>query len=408
MTTTSWRKSPRSSAQKRFILRGKVMEFTDYDGQPCALVCVSNPATGVWEDALYVVLSTADEVEQGGVYTFYLIGEAITLPADGAYTRSGTEQEVPVATAVYVTKKQMSALKIENVLRAGLMAWAMFMDLNVRSGDNYVNIGQSLVGTSGAVALAALVCLLALSWADERLPKAGLRVRLAALFLGVWQVIAVSVVNTNGLNQPFLSGSQKLKAAVLALGMASLFELFSACWRPGWTEGWICGYKETARCAGRIGAHTLLFCMAAVLLCWLPHLAVSYPASMNSDTQSQFDQILGLFAVEQASSDASGVLPAGDDPAGACAGQRKRGLVCLCAGAGGLCGGGDRVQPVDHAQALRAGLAAGAFACAVRFRAGVLRQHHGDPQGCSLQLRDAVDALRDGSTAFSGKGKRRV
>ena len=44
----------------------------------------------------------------------------------------------------------MSALKIGNVLRAGLMAWAMFMDLNVHSGDNYVNIGQSLVGTSGA------------------------------------------------------------------------------------------------------------------------------------------------------------------------------------------------------------------------------------------------------------------
>ena len=99
-------KKPAQYAQKRFILRGKVMEFTDYDGQPCALVCVSNPATGVWEDALYVVLSTADEVEQGGVYTFYLIGEAITLPADGAYTRSGTEQEVPVATAVYVTKNK--------------------------------------------------------------------------------------------------------------------------------------------------------------------------------------------------------------------------------------------------------------------------------------------------------------
>ena len=99
-------KKPDQYAQKRFILRGKVMEFTDYDGQPCALVCVSNPSTGVWEDALYVVLSTADEVEQGGVYTFYLIGEAITLPADGAYTRSGTEQEVPVATAVYVTKNK--------------------------------------------------------------------------------------------------------------------------------------------------------------------------------------------------------------------------------------------------------------------------------------------------------------
>lgn len=184
----------------------------------------------------------------------------------------------------------MSALKIGNVLRAGLMAWAMFMDLNVRSGDNYVNIGQSLVGTSGAVALAALACLLALSWADERLPKAGLRVRLAALFLGVWQVIAVSVANTNDLNQPFLSGSQKLKAAVLALGMASLFELVFRLLEAG--LDWRIQRDGALRRAYR--AHTLLFCMAAVLLCWLPHLAVSYPASMNSDTQSQFDQILGL------------------------------------------------------------------------------------------------------------------
>ena len=147
----------------------------------------------------------------------------------------------------------MSALKIGNVLRAGLMAWAMFMDLNVRSGDNYVNIGQSLVGTSGAVALAALACLLALSWADERLPKAGLRVRLAALFLGVWQVIAVSVVNTNDLNQPFLSGSQKLKAAVLALGMASLFELLFRLLEAGLDGRLDLWIQKTARCAGRIG-----------------------------------------------------------------------------------------------------------------------------------------------------------
>ena len=188
----------------------------------------------------------------------------------------------------------MSALKIGNVLRAGLMAWAMFMDLNVRSGDNYVNIGQSLVGTSGAVALAALVCLLALSWADERLPKAGLRVRLAALFLGVRQVITVSVVNTNDLNQPFLSGSQKLKAAVLALGMASLFELLFRLLEAGLDGRLDLRIQRDGALRRAYRAHTLLFCMAAVLLCWLPHLAVSYPASMNSDTQSQFDQILGL------------------------------------------------------------------------------------------------------------------
>ena len=99
-------KNPAQYEGKRFILRGKVMEFTDYDGQPCALICVSNPSTGVWEDALYVVLSTEDNVEQGGIYTFYLVGEAITLPADGAYTHSGAEQEVPVAAAVYVTKNK--------------------------------------------------------------------------------------------------------------------------------------------------------------------------------------------------------------------------------------------------------------------------------------------------------------
>ena len=99
-------KDPAQYAGKRFILRGKVMDFTDYDGKPCALVCVTNPATGVWQDAMYVVLSTADEVKAGDVLTFYLVGEALTLPADGAYTKSGAEQEVPVATAVYVTKNK--------------------------------------------------------------------------------------------------------------------------------------------------------------------------------------------------------------------------------------------------------------------------------------------------------------
>lgn len=38
-----------------------------------------------------VVLSTSDEVQAGDVLTFYLVGEAITLPADGTYTKSGAE-----------------------------------------------------------------------------------------------------------------------------------------------------------------------------------------------------------------------------------------------------------------------------------------------------------------------------
>ena len=97
---------PAKYAGKRFILRGKVMDFTDYDGRPCALICVTNPSTGIWQDAMYVVLSTSDEVQAGDVLTFYLVGEAITLPADGAYTKSGAEQDVPVASAIYVTKNK--------------------------------------------------------------------------------------------------------------------------------------------------------------------------------------------------------------------------------------------------------------------------------------------------------------
>ena len=46
------------------------------------------------------------EAQAGDVLTFYLVGEAITLPADGAYTKSGAEQDVPVASAVYVTKNK--------------------------------------------------------------------------------------------------------------------------------------------------------------------------------------------------------------------------------------------------------------------------------------------------------------
>ena len=62
---------PAKYAGKRFILRGKVMDFTDYDGRPCALICVTNPSTGVWQDAMYVVLSTSDEVQAGDVLTDY-------------------------------------------------------------------------------------------------------------------------------------------------------------------------------------------------------------------------------------------------------------------------------------------------------------------------------------------------
>lgn len=98
--------NPAKYAGKQFIFRGKVMDFTDYNGSPCALVCVENPSTGVWTSPVYVVLSPSDEAAAGDVLTFYLKGEGITLPADGAYTASGAEEEVPVARAVHVTKNK--------------------------------------------------------------------------------------------------------------------------------------------------------------------------------------------------------------------------------------------------------------------------------------------------------------
>lgn len=50
--------------------------------------------------------STSDEVQAGDVLTFYLVGEAITLPADGAYTKSGAGAGCACRSAIYVTKNK--------------------------------------------------------------------------------------------------------------------------------------------------------------------------------------------------------------------------------------------------------------------------------------------------------------
>lgn len=185
-------------------------------------------------------------------------------------------------------------MKLANALRAVLMAWAMFMDLNLRSGNNYVNLGESLTGTSFAVAAAALLAFWTLEWAETKLERASLRMKLCALLTGAWQVIAASVANTDALNQPFLSSGQMLKAAVLALGMANLFELLFRLLEAGLKRKLDLRPAKNGALLNVYCAHTLLLCMAVVLLCWLPHLVISYPASMNTDTQSQIDQILGL------------------------------------------------------------------------------------------------------------------
>ena len=96
-------KAPEKFVGKQFLLRGKVMEFADYDGRACALVCVNNPTAGTWYDPVWVVLGGDEEIAEGNIVSFYLIGEGLTLPADGAYTADGQPVEAPVVVAKYVS-----------------------------------------------------------------------------------------------------------------------------------------------------------------------------------------------------------------------------------------------------------------------------------------------------------------
>ncbi len=96
--------NPQKYAGKQFIERGKVMEFTDYDGSPCALVCTENPGKGVWTEPIWVILDKDAGLQVEDIITFYLVGEGLTLPADGAYYRNGiATAEAPVARAEYYT-----------------------------------------------------------------------------------------------------------------------------------------------------------------------------------------------------------------------------------------------------------------------------------------------------------------
>ena len=99
-------KNPAQYADKNFIFRGKIADFTDYDGTPCALVLTNNVSTGVWKDPVWVLLESDMQVEQDDIITFYLIGTEQTIPADGQYTRDGSEVEAPVTRAVYATENK--------------------------------------------------------------------------------------------------------------------------------------------------------------------------------------------------------------------------------------------------------------------------------------------------------------
>ena len=96
-------RNPERYIGEYFIERGRVMEFADYDGTPCALVCMANPSKGQWYEPMWVILDVSMEVVEGEILTFYLIGEGLTLPADAVYYRSGVSAEAPVMRAAFFT-----------------------------------------------------------------------------------------------------------------------------------------------------------------------------------------------------------------------------------------------------------------------------------------------------------------
>ena len=97
-------RDPQKFVGKNFSFRGKVMAFADYNGSPCALVCVNNAGVGVWNQPVWVILTGDEEIAEGNVATFYLNSEGLTLPAAGEYTEDGKETEAPVTRAKIVTE----------------------------------------------------------------------------------------------------------------------------------------------------------------------------------------------------------------------------------------------------------------------------------------------------------------
>ncbi len=177
-------------------------------------------------------------------------------------------------------------------------AFALVLDLNVRSGNNYVNWAASLPHTP-VVSVLFAVLLFVLRKANGKLPRLGLGTGLLSLFLGLWWVLAVSVSNTMDLNQPFLTSGQLLKTLVMALGMASLYQLFfrllvfalceGAVWKPALSSSAVLHRIEDV-----YRRHTVLSCMAVILLVWLGHFVIAYPCAMNGDSVAQLREWVGI------------------------------------------------------------------------------------------------------------------
>ena len=177
---------------------------------------------------------------------------------------------------------------------AACMALSLVIDMNLRGGNNYYNWYASIPDTL-TVSAVTIGGYYILRRARQHLTDGGWGIRLFSLFLGAWWVMARSVRGTLDINQPFLTHGQMLKAAVVALGMACIWDLFLRALRDV-----LCG-RYTLRLDGAASlrvmklyrAHPMAVCAAAVLLMWLPQYVFAYPGAVNFDTASQLHQALG-------------------------------------------------------------------------------------------------------------------
>lgn len=178
---------------------------------------------------------------------------------------------------------------------ASSIAFALGLDMDLRAIDNYSNWFASMPETM-SVSVIGFSMLYILRHARVKLHRLGWRSVAASLFLGAWWVVARSVNGTMNLNQPFLTKGQMLKSFVSMMGAAGLYDLLFRLLCYGLEErmDWQAEALKHSRIAALYRKHTVLFCTVVLLVAWLPHLIISYPVSMNNDTRSQVEMVLGM------------------------------------------------------------------------------------------------------------------
>lgn len=178
---------------------------------------------------------------------------------------------------------------------AACAACSLVLDMNLLSGNIFFNWGTAFPNTPAVtVVFCAVFALLQLS--RRHLQEQGWGIRVLSIFLGMWWVLARSVYNTQDINQPFLNSGQLLKSLVTVLGTACIYDLLFRVLAHA-LKAWMkmdLGDAETCLLIRWYRRRTTIACALAVFAMWLPHIAISYPCSMNNDTAVQVMQALGL------------------------------------------------------------------------------------------------------------------